>query len=74
MRHLATWSVELMEGRIWRNRRPELVEFVNPGMLCEEGHYPVDQMLRHSELDSMKNIGYDNSCWEDAFHIPEDAF
>jgi len=31
-------------------------------------------MLNHTEIDGMKNIRYDNSCWVDAFDIPEDAF
>jgi len=74
LRHLAIWLVESSEARIWRHHRPELVEFVDPGMLFEEGRYPVHPMLKHTEIDSMKNIGYDNSHRRDAFHIPEDAF
>jgi len=52
----------------------DVVEFVDPGMLFEEGHYPVHQMLKHTEIDGKKNIWYDNSHRRDAFHIPEDAF
>jgi len=34
--HLAIWRVESSEARIWRNHHPELVEFVDRGMLFEE--------------------------------------
>ena len=74
LRHLAIWLVESREARIWRHHRPELVEFVHPGMLFEEGCYPVHQMLKHTKIDGMMDIGYDNSRRSDAFHIPEDAF
>jgi hypothetical protein len=66
--------VQSSEARIWRHHRPELLEFVDPGMLFKEGRYTVHQMLQHTEIDSMKNIGYDNSRRRDAFHIPDDAF
>jgi len=72
--HLALWLVELREGRIWRHHRPELVEFVDPGMSFEEGHYPVHLMLEHTGMDGMKDIGYDHIVRSDAFHIPDDAF
>jgi len=71
---MAIWLVESSEDRIWRHRCPELVEFVDPGMLFKEECYPVNQMLQHTEVDRMKNIGYDNSRRRDAFRIPEDAF
>jgi hypothetical protein len=74
LHHLAIWLVESSEARIWRHHHPELVEFVDPGMLFEEGYYQVHQMLKHTELDGMKNIGYDNSRQGDSFHIPEDAY
>jgi hypothetical protein len=32
---------------------PVLVEFVGPGMLFEEGWYPVHQMLLHFKIDSI---------------------
>jgi len=73
LHHLAIWLVELSKARIWKHHRPELVEFVNPGILFEEGHYPVHRMFKHTEIDIMEDIGYDNSRWGDAFHIPEDA-
>jgi len=55
-RHLAIWLVEMSEARILRHRRGELVEFVDPGMLFEEGRYPVHQMFKHTEIHYMKNI------------------
>ena len=63
--------------RVSQNRcyhYPEQVEFVDPGMLFEEGCWLVHQMLRHTEIDGMKDIGYDNSHWGDAFNIGEDTF
>ena len=74
LRHLATWLVKLSQARIWRHHCQELVEFVNPGMLFKKGHFLVYQMLMHTEIEGMKNFGYDNSHPGDAFHIPEDAF
>ena len=73
LRHVAIWLAELSADRIWRHYRPELIEFVDPGMLFKEGRYPVHQMLKHTEIDGMKNIGYHNSHCRDAFHIPEDT-
>jgi hypothetical protein len=71
---VAIWIVESSKVRIWRHHYPKLVEFVDPEMLFEERHYPVDRMLKHAEIDDMKNIGYDNCCQRDAFHIPEYIF
>jgi hypothetical protein len=51
-----------------------VIEFVDPRMLFEEAGCPVHHMVKHTEIDGMKNIGYDNSRWRDAFHIPEDTF
>jgi hypothetical protein len=34
----------------------------------------VHQMVRHTMIDSIKNIGYDNSHWREAFHNAEDFF
>jgi hypothetical protein len=31
-------------------------------------------MLTHTEIDSLKYTGCDNSHQGDAFHMPEDAF
>jgi hypothetical protein len=59
---------------IWRHYQPELVEFVDSGMLFEVERDPVHQMHKHVEMDGMKNIWYDNSPRRDAFHIAEDAF
>ena len=73
LRHLAIWLGESSKARIWRHHRPELVEFVNPGMLLEEERYPIHQMLKHTEIQGMKDIGYDDTCRGDTFHIPEDA-
>jgi hypothetical protein len=67
LHHLAIWLVESSEARIWRYHSLELVEFVDPGMLFEEGRYPVDQMLKDTEIDGIKNIGYDNGRRRDAF-------
>jgi len=74
LRHLALWLVESSEARIWRHHRPELVAFVDPGMLFKAGCHPVHQMLKHTEIDGMKNIGYDNRLRGYALHIPEDLF
>jgi hypothetical protein len=71
---MAIWLLELSEARIWRHHHPELVEFVNPGMLFKKGRYAVHQMLKHKKIDGMKNIMYDNSHRRDAFHILEDLF
>jgi hypothetical protein len=71
---MAIWLLELSESRIWRHHHPELVEFVDPGMLFKKGRYAVHQMLKHTKTDSMKNIVHDNSRRTDAFHILEDAF
>jgi len=43
-------------------------------MRFEEERYAVHQMLNHSEIDGMKNIGYNDSRRNDAFQIPEDTF
>jgi len=67
-------ACELSEATIWRDHRPELVEFVDPGMLFEEGRYPVHQLLKYMEIDGMKNIRYDNNRWRDAFNIPDHPF
>lgn len=72
--HLTTWHVELGKARIWRHHCPELVEFVNHGMLIEEGPYPVHRMFKHTEIGDIEYIGYGNSHQHDAIHILEDAF
>jgi len=71
--HLAISLVESSEATIWRHHRPELVEFVDPWMMGEEGWYTVLEMLKDTNIDVMKNIGYDNSHWRDAFYIPPDT-
>jgi hypothetical protein len=71
---VAIWLVELSEARIWRHYHPELVEIFDHGMMFKEGRYPVHQMLKHTNKDSMKKIGYNNSCWRDECYISEDAF
>jgi len=68
------WLVELCEAKICRHHCPVLVEFVNPGMLFEEGHYPVHQMIKHTMVDGMTIVQYDNIHLGDAFHIPQNAF
>lgn len=74
LRYMAIWHVEMSGRRIRRHHCPELVEFYNPGILFVAGHYAVDQMLNHTELDGTKDIRYHNSHHGDAFDIPEDAF
>jgi len=69
LHHLAKWLVESSEDRIWRHHRPELVEFVDPGMLFEEGCYPFHQMPKHTKIDAMKKIEYGTHRQKDAFHI-----
>jgi len=73
-RHLAIWIDESSEARIWRHHRPELVEYVDRGMVCKEGRYSVPQMLKYTEIAGMKIIAYHNRGRSEAFHIPEDAF
>lgn len=71
---LATGRVEQKDARVWRHHCPELVENVDPGMLFKKGCYPVHQMGKHTMIDSMKDIGYDNRCLGDAFDIHADTF
>jgi len=73
-RHLAIRLVASSESRIWSHHHPVLVEFVDPGILFEEEHYPVPQMLKKTEIDGKKNVGYDNCRWRDVLYLPEDAF
>jgi hypothetical protein len=72
--YLAIWLVESSQTRIWRHYHPELVDFLNPGMLIKKGCYPVHQMLKLSKIDSTKYIMYDTNLPGHAFHIPEHAF
>jgi len=51
-----------------------MIEFVDTRMIIQEQCYAVDQMLKQTGTDGMKDIGYDNSCRKDAGHSPEDAF
>jgi len=74
LRLLTIWLVESSKARIWMHHHPVLVEFVDPGILFKEGRYPVYQMLLHTQIDSMKNIEYDNSHWWYACRIPDDSF
>jgi len=71
---LAIWLVEWSEVRIWQHQFSELVEFSNSRILFMKECYPGHLMLKHSEIDGMKIIRYDNECPGNAFHIPEDAF
>lgn len=72
--HMAIWYVQWSETRIWIYHCAEMVEFGDPGILFHEGHYPVYQMLQHTEIDGMKNNGSDNCRWWDVFDIPDDIF
>jgi len=74
LHHLAILVVESSEARIWGHYRPELIESGDPGMWFKEGRYPVHRTLKHTEVEGIKNIRYDNSCRRDAFHIPDDTF
>jgi hypothetical protein len=74
LHRFAIWHVESSEALIWRHHRSELVDFVDPGLLFEEGRYQVYQILNHTEIEDMKNIGYDCSLQRDAFHTAEDVF
>jgi len=73
LRRLAIWLVQSSEASIWRHHRPQIVEYVNPGMCIEEGHCPVDQMREYTESDDIKHIWYDKSSWGDALPIAEDT-
>lgn len=73
LHHLAIWLVESSAAMIWRHHRPELVEFVDPGMMFEEGCDTVCQLLDHTKTHGRQDTVYDNRSWGDAFHIPEDA-
>jgi hypothetical protein len=70
LRHPDLWLMKLYEAWIWRHHRPELVKFIDPGVLFEEGHYPVHPMLNHTKIHVVKYIRYDNSHQREAFHIP----
>jgi len=74
LRLWAIWLVGWSEARICNYHRPAVVELVDPGMLLKDGQYPVQEMLKGTEIDGPKNIRYDNSHQGDAFHIPEDTF
>jgi len=43
-------------------------------MLFKRGHYPVHQIVMNTEIDGMKNIGYDNGYWRHIFHLPDKVF
>jgi len=66
---LAIWLVESSEARIWRHHRCELVAIVDAAMLFDEGLYTVYKMLKHVEIDGIKNIRYDDSHQGNALHI-----
>jgi hypothetical protein len=53
---------------------PVLVEFVDPGIMFEERRYPVHQMVKHTEMDNIKNVRNVDCHRRDAFYIPEDTF
>jgi len=69
MGHLAKSHVQLNKAMICGHYCPERVAFANSGRLFEKAHYPVHQMLMHSEIDSVRNMGYDSSQKGDEFHI-----
>ena len=58
---------------MWRHHRPELVEYIDPGMLFKEGRYPVPQMLNCTEIYGMNDLGYDNSRRADELNIRENT-
>ena len=43
-------------------------------MLVEEAGHKFRQMLKDTEMESEKNIGYDSSRQRDAFYISDVAF
>jgi len=55
--HLAVCHVESSEAGIWKQHRPEQVEFIHPGMMFEVRRYPVHQMDNQIEIDGMMNGG-----------------
>jgi hypothetical protein len=65
LHRLAIWLVESIKARIWSHYPPKLVKFFHPGMLFEQGRYPVHQMLMYTKIEGMKTIGNNNSCWRD---------
>jgi len=73
LRQPAVLLVELSITRIWRYHPQELVEYVDSGMLFEDGHYPVNQMLDYTDIDGKKNFKYGTSRQRDAFHLPQDG-
>jgi len=72
--HVAIGLVESSDTRLWSHHHPQLAEFADPGMLFQEGRYPVHHMVKHPTIDGKNNIGYDNSRQRDSFHIPDDPF
>jgi len=59
---------------LWRHYCPELVEFVNSGMLFKEGQYTVYQMLKSTEIDGIRNITYNNTHRGDLYCTVDHAF
>lgn len=74
LHHLAIWVIELSKASILRYHFPELVDYVNYEMLFEVGCYEDHEMPKHTVIDSMKNIAYNNCCWRGAFHLPLGTF
>lgn len=74
LRYLSLWLVQLHDARIRRHQCPELVEFVNSGMLFAKGRYLDPQILQQTVIHVMKNLSHDNSCLDDIFHVLDNAF
>jgi hypothetical protein len=71
---VAIWLVESSDSRIWRHNRPERVQFVDPAMLFKVRCYKVYQIVKHAEIDVLKNIQYNTSRGRESFHVSEDTF
>jgi hypothetical protein len=53
LRDIAIWLVEFTEARTWRHDCPELIKFVDTGMLKKEAHYPEYPERNYTEIDGM---------------------
>jgi len=71
---LVIWLVESSDGMIWRHHRPEVVEFVDPAIMSEDGQHMLHRMIKYTEIDFKMIIGYDNNHRRNAFLVPEDTF
>jgi len=74
--HCVTLAIRLVESnnaRIWRYHQPKFLNYVDSGMLVNEGQDSFHQMLSHPEIHCTKDIGYAVSRRSKVFNITQDA-